>query len=809
MLKKFLILFFVMSLAVPAFAGKVGMSDAQLAIWQQMKNENHPLYQRMAADAAKTNLYEDLGLRPGLMYLLTGDAAWASAAFSRVKGYRGRTINTGGMQPTRNQTRHEFVTMSVLYDWIKDGLSSSDRARFRDILDYWCDLVIADVNHGTRISDSDETTGHYFGVMLYALSLKSEDPARSQELINHQGKSYVESGKTKWISRPMGGFDASSLQGGYTTWRDGIAMFCTRSAGGEWLESSNYNIGTMQYLITGIIAINENLGVDKFPECTSMAGDFAQDLVFQTTPDVKDSFQWGDTQNPRDLNLFRRIGVAALISGATKNPLALWLFDRLWAKNGTTNVPPHWILGVDPYAPRRAPLPGEAFHIAAGMGTGYYHAGWGDQDSFFAAIFKPWTGVDHQTSMFTNFGLYRKGRWKITNPRGYYGAIDAEAPYQNTMLIHGALPYMDQETRMMTGGAGGAGVLVLSGKTGGLPYKDNNPPVTMREWQRTYVYKHADSGDDLILVVDNVDADNPMALSDAQRGKFKATEKFRIESADGKHQWVIHMPEAPQINGPDISWMDGGERVYLRSYINGFTTEVIDFDQSPGWGGNFKSGERKYQLRIIPNADSGKQVFVNLLKIGSPITQSDYEQMTQLYDGNIPPPEDDQPPPDDEPPPDGLPVYGVPVLTAVNFVNEGYYLSWVQPESQRGYPDGGFDVWVDGVDTNDVWRTDGLTQVITGLDASVEHRFLVESRYVADNVFFQSEEITIPPVVIFEPPGDDCDCEEVECSIPSPKRLTATEFRNNLADCYERAMLGDPCEIFHNTYREIFILKRQ
>jgi len=57
-------------------------------------------------------------------------------------------------------------------------------------------------------------------------------------------------------------------------------------------------------------------------------------------------------------------------------------------------------------------------------------------------------------------------------------------------------------------------------------------------------------------------------------------------------------------------------------------------------------------------------------------------------------------------------------------------------------------------------------------------------------------------------------CEECiipdtsECTIPSPKRITATQFRNGLKKCYERALLGDPCEIFHNTYRETFILQK-
>lgn len=630
-MKKLLLTILFLNLSWNVYADKLGMSNQQLALWQKMKTEKHKFYQDAVKWVQTDKVYEDLGLRDGLMYLLTGDGKWAQSAFRHIAYYRGRDFwRLDKTTPTRNQTRHEFITMAILYDWIKDGLSDKDRQGFKDILNYWADLVIGEIDsnkHFTRLSDSDETTGHYFGLVLFALSIENEDPKRSQALLHYAGNKTV---------KPVGGLVSTyPKSSGYGTWRNAVAMFCTKAKGGEWIEGSQYNTGTIQYLVIGVSAINNHFKKDMFLECTDVIQNAAKVFVNQMTPNMKDSFQWGDTEGPRNLGLFRRVSTMALLGGITKNPEALWLFDKLYNKNGTANIAPHWILLADPYSPRKAPS-GISSHLADGMGVAYYHTGWTSDDSFFSGIIKPFTGVDHETDMFTNFNLYRKGGWAITNPRGYYGHPDNEAPYQNTLLVNGALPLVTQEIKKIDRNIVGDNFVVQSGVAGGQSYTKSSvkPPVTLNAWRRTHVYKHNSDGSDMIMTIDDIDAVNPLTLSSSDLDKFDKFDKKRIKKADGRHQWLIHMPNPPVINGRDISWTaENGETVYLRTNIRDFEAKLIDLKETD-FGGYFEKNdkERKFQLRIIPKSTQQKQRMINLIKVGSPIVEEDFKETMGLVD---------------------------------------------------------------------------------------------------------------------------------------------------------------------------------
>jgi major membrane immunogen (membrane-anchored lipoprotein) len=56
-------------------------------------------------------------------------------------------------------------------------------------------------------------------------------------------------------------------------------------------------------------------------------------------------------------------------------------------------------------------------------------------------------------------------------------------------------------------------------------------------------------------------------------------------------------------------------------------------------------------------------------------------------------------------------------------------------------PDGGYDVHIDGADTNAKYRTKDFTATITGLDVTEKHCFNVESRYVSSKNYLISKEV--------------------------------------------------------------------
>ena len=77
-----------------------------------------------------------------------------------------------------------------------------------------------------------------------------------------------------------------------------------------------------------------------------------------------------------------------------------------------------------------------------------------------------------------------------------------------------------------------------------------------------------------------------------------------------------------------------------------------------------------------------------------------------------------------------------------------YDLSWTTPTTTLGVPSGGFDIWIDGIDTNETWRTTATSITITGLDTTVAHCFEIQSRWnqVSPSSHPISNEICVPPL---------------------------------------------------------------
>ncbi len=79
-----------------------------------------------------------------------------------------------------------------------------------------------------------------------------------------------------------------------------------------------------------------------------------------------------------------------------------------------------------------------------------------------------------------------------------------------------------------------------------------------------------------------------------------------------------------------------------------------------------------------------------------------------------------------------------PVLQSAVVSGSQVVLTWTQDGLT---PDGGYDVFVDGVDTNTQYRTTSLTAAILGLDLTASHCFNVESRYTSSSSFYPSNQV--------------------------------------------------------------------
>jgi hypothetical protein len=90
---------------------------------------------------------------------------------------------------------------------------------------------------------------------------------------------------------------------------------------------------------------------------------------------------------------------------------------------------------------------------------------------------------------------------------------------------------------------------------------------------------------------------------------------------------------------------------------------------------------------------------------------------------------------------DSSPSPTAPTLLSAELAGNLYELAWSTPNT----PDGGYDIIIDGVDTNAQYRTSGLQASIDGLATGVEHCFRIQSRYVELRLFPTSEQQCVQP----------------------------------------------------------------
>jgi hypothetical protein len=83
-------------------------------------------------------------------------------------------------------------------------------------------------------------------------------------------------------------------------------------------------------------------------------------------------------------------------------------------------------------------------------------------------------------------------------------------------------------------------------------------------------------------------------------------------------------------------------------------------------------------------------------------------------------------------------VGSAPTLISAEISNSNVVLDWSQ---ENNAPDGGYDIFIDDVDTGSLYHTTSTSQTIGNLDLSLSHCFTVEARYVAIDEFYSSNQL--------------------------------------------------------------------
>ena len=277
-------------------------------------------------DNARGNVYGDYGLWATIAYQMTGDPEFVEIAWRKLEPVLASSFSDGN-------TNREYSAERVLtLDWLWPGLSEAQRSEYLAAMDRMCAAMVATA---IRTNDSDQVTGCYFGMAFYSLAFGDLHPPAAQ-----------------WLARPdVGGLDATARD--RTTLRNAMLDFVAMAEGGEWIESQEYNLGTVRLLLIGAAGVQSATGADHFPEVTAWAPQHALKFPLMTAPDLAASMQWGDEQHPHLFEAWRWVCTAMCVNHPVARAYVYDLVAQYGPVGYNTAEPtnPKAFLLFDPYGP--------------------------------------------------------------------------------------------------------------------------------------------------------------------------------------------------------------------------------------------------------------------------------------------------------------------------------------------------------------------------------------------------------------------------------------------------------------------------
>jgi hypothetical protein len=561
------------------------------------------------------------------MFQITGERRYVELAWRGVDKW---FLRLSGPQLRGNFAREYSAELVLLYDWLYPGLSPPQRATFLSKLNELFSVALTNIwspDVPVRTSDSDQTVGVYFGLAFLFVATA-----------DHNGAAL------DYFRRPfVGGLDSTDRD--RTTLRNAITDYVAMAEGGEWIESSDYNLGTVRLLLLGAEGVRTATGVDHFPEVTRWASSAALRPIYVTTPDRRQSFQWGDTEHPGDFRgrLFAwqtTNGIVAGLSGRDTAPYLQHFISDLVAQYGMTGhlSSEPWarmFLAFDPYAGSSPPSDLPPGWFAKGQGLLTYRTGWDDQASMFGAHMPTQqVDVDHQVSYFGDFQLYRSGIWALTHPLSYGGPSILGAG-TNSML-HAGFGAMSEFRDVVAMQHDPRGEFAyIAGTTGGQKYKAGYyqpPPTYLHEWTRSLLYvPSVDRSSETIVVFDRSHSEDPRDLPSLQR--YSAGDRETIARARSLRQWILHMPVRPSISADQISWdLPSRDRVRVTMLLPR-QRQVTPIDEAQLWADStILPEQRKWQVGIAPEPEQAWTTFLNVIDVHAPNGASSARLVTSAGD---------------------------------------------------------------------------------------------------------------------------------------------------------------------------------
>lgn len=573
----------------------------RIAVLQRMQAENHVYWQTLKAIADKTvagtPAYDDLGQMAALVYRVTGDKSYAAAAWAQLT----KTMENDGR--AANDVKQRYVDYQLVFAWVKDSLTADQIAEFQTSIQLWSEYSLG-VNQPAytgsfRPNDSDQTIGQFFGLALQdALGL----PPGS---LLGQNCTNLNTGKP---GLPIGGLMATAAD--TSTIRNTIAWYATLAAGGEWPESSQYDLNTVgQLVIPGWLAHWDATGTNSFPELAALVPDMCRAALVDWTPSLESRVLWGDNDanTSGGPNLYKMMPYLAALQaaangvGATTEAAQIGgLLTSLQAvyPQAVAQAECHFFYFADPYASTAAFRTPTVAQSNYSPGVGLYRRL--DGSKLFFAFSPSRLDIDHEFVLLGDVRVFAGGEWVVREPISYGGT--GTAATSNSFTVSGL-------SAMYAKGIVGFDETaewtyldcLSSGPLYGPGGSWNPPAVFCSEMRRRILYLPAAN---TIVVCDRVNSTDPAVDRPDFQG-YTNDDAARIKSAQHRHQWYWNCPTQPALFNGGFGYVTKGNQAVRIDY-GGLTNDLQPtvYDERVAWANyGIPPAQLMYGVTLAPQTD--------------------------------------------------------------------------------------------------------------------------------------------------------------------------------------------------------------
>lgn len=586
----------------------------QRAVWDRMVTEAHPwlaiIKSKADKDGTSSTCYASRGRWSGLYYLISGDPAYARRSYD----YLG-TTNGNYLTPTRpgNETREHTIEQVMIFDWIGQALTESEQQTFRTWLTKTADGMFT---YGLRRSDSDQVSGSYGFFALLDTVCGTDYLTRS-----------IKDPNTNTLF-PLGGLDATAAD--RSTIRNCVRQYIeVLGAGGQWIESQEYNLGTPNLLYMTWVGLKTALGTDHLPEFAAWLPQARIYHRHELRPGLTCPFQWSDVQDVRGMHWVNRDTTYAFLRAGDSgfNQFAADVDAALGRTLPSASAPsyPRYFYYADPYAEKTlwisdTPL----LHVTHGTGHAYWRTGWATADRathFMCPSSSKGSYVDHFPNQFGTIQIARAGKFLLTHPISYTPPHTCP----NALLVCNSPP--SREAGGLTAWAYDPGVLAYAagtncGKGWDVTGTYYPPPTYLHEHTRAVV-ELLDGPDTVVVIYDRVFCDDPRTQVMTSGGgmaltRYPAAAQARMKAALGLKDLLFHTPVKPTLTVehagfswrvPNTTWTVCVQQV-LPERALGYT--IVDETNPPL---DVAVSERKWCVHAVPPPDETLPAFEVFLHV--------------------------------------------------------------------------------------------------------------------------------------------------------------------------------------------------